>query len=144
MRNSIIYLLLVCSFCLVSCNSDEKFQASDTNISLPKGKKTKAIQLNTSYWSIVEILNIDGSVMKGDIYRDMTHSQPAESNTPLALKESDEGMLKMNSLHSGFTIEKNLYSKTLQLVLNENFSIHPFSFVIVLKSGDEIQKITVT
>lgn len=143
-RKKLVICLLLCVTVLTSCSNSDKFKVSQTNITLSKEKKTTAIQLNTTNWNIVGILNADGSAINGDIYQDVTRDEPTKRNVPLSLTESEEGMLKSNFQYNGFTVEKMRYSNTLQLILSENFSLHPFSFVIVLKSGNETQTITVT
>ena len=153
LKKNIVCLSLL-SFVLVfgfsSCKSDDdshrNFVNGNTDFKISKEGGSARIQMNTTDWEIVKIIDkSDNSAIKGNILlgTDENDTQEEYNDTTLALQRAEFGSLIADTGKKGFLIKRYL-GKTLQLAVNENYTLSPFSFVIVLRSGKATKEITVT
>lgn len=142
-----LFLILLSGVCACSSDNDNSFiDPQQTAIALPKEGGTKDIAVSTSDWSIIRIVEADGSTpISGDIAygSDEKDVQGTKEGVPLALSSADYGKLTALTSKRGFTISR-YHPHTLSITLDENYTLSPFSFVIVLQSGNQTQEVTVT
>lgn len=153
LKKNIVCLSLL-SFVLAmgfsSCKSDDdshrNFVNGNTDFKISKEGGSARIQMNTMDWEIVKIIDkSDNSVIKGSILigNDENDTQKEYNDTTLTLKADQFGSLIADLGEKSFLIKRYM-GTTLQLVVNENYTLSPFSFVIVLRSGKATKEITVT
>lgn len=140
LTNTILAILL--SLFLVSCNNNENvsiINPSSTLIEMEGEGGLAEISFIGDTWKIEEIINQKGNLtISGDSYS--TDGKLISKNSQLTLKELGQ----LNSIweDKGFTITRNTL-KSLRIHLKENCTTEDFSFVIVLKAGDETKNITI-
>lgn len=136
-------LFLLCCVGLYSCSSDgDSFEVSKDQLKFSSEGGSKAIQVNAHNWSIIRIENKDDNLtIKGT--RTLESDKRKEENRELVLADNEYGMLTSNLDHKGFSIERYA-SGTMEITLDKNLTLHPFSFVIYMKSGGEKKEVTVT
>lgn len=153
LKKNIVCLSLL-SFVLAmgfsSCKSDDdshrNFVNGNTNFEILKEGGSARIQMNTMDWEIVKIIDkSDNSAIKGSILigNDENDTQKEYNDTTLTLKADQFGSLIADLGKKSFLIKRYM-GTTLQLAVNENYTLSPFSFVIVLRSGKATKEITVT
>ena len=153
LKKNIVCLSLL-SFVLAmgfsSCKSDDdshrNFVNGNTDLKISKDGGSARIQMNTTDWEIVKIIDkSDNSAIKGNILlgTDENDTQEEYNDTTLALQRAEFGSLIADTGKKGFLIKRYM-GKTLQLAVNENYTLSAFSFVIVLRSGKATKEITVT
>ncbi len=143
-------LSFVLSMGFSSCKSDDdshrNFVNGDTDFKISKDGGSARIQMNTMDWNIVKIIDkSDNTAIKGNILlgTDENDTQEEYNDTTLALRRDQFGSLIADMGKKGFKIRRYM-GTTFLLAVNENYTLSPFSFVIVLKSGKAIKEITVS
>jgi len=139
-KNAILAILF--TDYLISCNRNENvsiINPASTMIEMEGEGGVTEISFIGDSWKIAEIINQNGNqTISGDRY--YTDGKLIAKNSPLTLNEL--GQLNTTWEDKGFTITKNTL-KSLEILLKENCTDEDFSFIIVLKAGDEIKNITI-
>ncbi|RXG25461.1 BACON domain-containing protein [Leeuwenhoekiella marinoflava] len=135
---------LVLTMSILSCSSDKdeinSIQPSVNSIVMEAEGGETEIAFTNGDWDISKILNKDGNMkIHGDIYTQ--NGELTQQNIPLSL--DDTGKLTADWGIKGFTITRTAAS-SLNVELLENSTGEPFSFTIVLSSGNQHKKIDVT
>jgi len=140
LKNAILAIFF--TLYLVSCTKNENVSTinpSSTMIEMEGEGGVAKIAFAGDTWEIAEIINQKGNqTISGDSYS--TDGKLITKNSLLSLNEL--GRLNTIWEDKGFIITKTTL-KFLEILLKENCTTEDFSFVIVLKAGDETKNITI-
>ena len=137
-----LFIGLFLSIGFMSCDNDgDEMSAIIPSTNLieieAEGGETEVF-FNNSDWSILEIINKNSNI-HGDIY--LQNGEIIQENRTLALASLGKMVTGWND--KGFVITRETLS-SLKIELIENGTGEAFNFTLVIKSGDEIEKINVT
>lgn len=144
-------LSFACVFAATSCSSsDDKgtnFINTSSDITISSLGGSEKIETSTTDFSVVSIINKDdNTTIKGNVKIGSEEGdvQTEYDDIALSLLSTQFGTMKADvGEHKGFSIQR-YHGKTLTLTLKPNYTLSPFKFVIVLKSGETTNEINVT
>lgn len=137
-----LLLLSLCAISAIGCNKDDdnsKIRPSVDNFILSGEGESVTVTFTNDDWEIMAVANILGGYIFGNVY-DIDNNLLLKSEE---LKLNGTGYLKAEWMNKGFIISR-IEPKKLGITALENTSGDDFGFIVLLRSGEEIKKITVS